>query len=279
MSSFSLSLLSASSVQLHMSSTGRMSIHVITSNYRNCISVSTDKCSRYPLSRAAWPWKRRHCLQVSLFCFQGQTHTTAAGDTEEILFKASETVWMIHGAEYEGRMSPFRECDAILSFFIYFFLLRFFHFFTTSTSPRTRVLRRVPHCSPPLPSVHLSLCVRVVCVFTFIYLFWFEGCKRIWYWFGAVKYDSNWPNLSIVPHITCHDRRAPSSPGWTNVLRPCWRYDKVGICVVLFPTLCFLRLINPQLLSCFIEIEVLITAQTDLDLTEWSASHSPQQTQ
>ena len=64
------------------------------------------------------------------------------------------------------------------------------------------------------PSIYLSVfgvtSIRLVCVSTCIYLFWFEGCKHIWYWFGAVRYDSNWVNLSIVQHITCHYRRAPS---------------------------------------------------------------------
>lgn len=74
--------------------------------------------------------------------------------------------------------------------------------------------------STPLPlflqlSIYLSVfdvtSIRLVCVYYCIYLFWFEGCKDIWYWFGAVRYDSNWLNLSVAQHITCHDRRAPSS--------------------------------------------------------------------
>lgn len=37
--------------------------------YILCICGSADKCPRYPLSRAAWPRKRRHSLQVSVCWF------------------------------------------------------------------------------------------------------------------------------------------------------------------------------------------------------------------
>lgn len=46
--------------------------------------------------------------------------------------------------------------------------------------------------------------IGLLCLCTFIYLFCFEGCQHIWYWFGAVRYDSNWLNRSIVQRITCH---------------------------------------------------------------------------
>lgn len=72
--------------------------------------------------------------------------------------------------------------------------------------------------TPPLflhLSIYLSVLgvtsIRLVCVYTCTYLFWSEGCKHIWYWFGAIRYDSNWLNLSLVQHFTCHDRSAPSS--------------------------------------------------------------------
>lgn len=41
---------------------------ILLLNY-SCVTLicwSADKCPRYPLSRAAWPWKWRHSLQVSI---------------------------------------------------------------------------------------------------------------------------------------------------------------------------------------------------------------------
>lgn len=57
-------------LQLHRSSTGCTSSHVITPEYhhfiRVCVCGSADKCSGYSLSRAARPRKRGHSLQVSV---------------------------------------------------------------------------------------------------------------------------------------------------------------------------------------------------------------------
>lgn len=59
---------------------------------------------------------------------------------------------------------------------------------------------------------------------------------------------------------------------WKNILLDCQGSDTVGICgvysVLLFPILCFCLPIGSSPLSCFIEIEVLITAQANLELTE-----------
>lgn len=136
-------------------------------------------------------------------------------------------------------------------------------------------------------SAHLSVfgvtSISPVCVYNCIYLFCCEGCKHIWYWFGAVRYDSNGLNLSIVQNITCHDTGAPSS------LARQMYYCSAGVVtrlafVLLLLSLFFSHFVFPpshqsHLLSCFIEIEVLITAQANLELTEWSASQNPQQTQ
>lgn len=64
-------------------------------------------------------------------------------------------------------------------------------------------------CSIVSPSIthclvgHLSGWFSSVPSF-FFFLFWVEGCKHIWYRFGAVRYDSYWLNWPIVKHITYH---------------------------------------------------------------------------
>lgn len=86
------------------------------------------------------------------------------------------------------------------------------------TSFYNSVMCTLLHSSTPPPPLHMSIylslfhvsSIKLVCVF--IYLFCFEGCKHIWYWFEAVRYDSNWLNRPIVQHITCHNRGVPSPP-------------------------------------------------------------------
>lgn len=70
-------------------------------------------------------------------------------------------------------------------------------------------------CSIVSPSIthclvgHLSGWFSSVPSF-FFFLFWVEGCKHIWYWFGAVRYDSYWLNWPIVKHHNLPPRRLPS---------------------------------------------------------------------
>lgn len=94
-----------------MSSTGCTSYVVTSKCHNRTSSASTDKCSRYPLSRAARPRKRRHGLQVSLRWLQGRG-TVTDGDTAEVLVGQSETVVYSgllkppYDWEYKGRPSP-----------------------------------------------------------------------------------------------------------------------------------------------------------------------------
>lgn len=70
---------------------------------------SADKCSRYPLSGAAWPWEWRHSLQVSsccfltfLQCYNALTHT----DTVEMC---------LYSGNFKGKKFA---CVIVLDFFM-----------------------------------------------------------------------------------------------------------------------------------------------------------------
>lgn len=116
-------------------------------------------------------------------------------------------------------------CDTILGFSYFIFFSAQFLWQTHHSVGFCEWFSIVHHPSSvppfnPFISVFCVTSIRLVCVFTFIYLFWFEGCKHIWYRFEAVRYDSNWLNPSVVQHITCHDGRAPSSLARQMYYRP-----------------------------------------------------------
>lgn len=145
-----------------------------------------------------------------------------------------------------------------------------FLLFFWGSAPLFLGLSQLPH-----PSIYLSTSVRAaLCL---IYLFSFEGCQHTWYRFGAVSYDSNWLHLCVA---AAH--YPPPSPPLRQTY--CCRASAMTrLAFVLLPPSFFS---SPHLASpprhqsfsywaFFIEIEVLITAQANLDLTEWSVPAKP----
>lgn len=104
------------------------------------------------------------------------------------------------------------------------------------------------HHSPSVPLfVHLSVSmfrltsIRPVCVCTFIYLFGFEGCEHICYWFGAVGSDSHWLNRFVDQHFTCHHEELhPLDKCITDLLTLWQGWHLCRFFYLSFPTLCFL---------------------------------------
>lgn len=113
----------------------------------------------------------------------------------------------------------------------------------------------------------ISLCVwwtsvRLLCVYTCIYLCWFEGCKHIWYWFWGVRYDSNWLNPSAVRNITCHHRTAPSSSARHMY------YRFTGVMTTLAFVLVLLFFFSPLCVTSFPSIPCI-----ELFYWDWSIDH------
>lgn len=141
---------------------------------------------------------------------------------------------------------------------------------------RLQVSRRCHTALPPHNSEHLSLVFwcdinQTGFICSCIYLFWREGCKHIRYWFGAVPASSGL-NPSIVWNITWHQR---GTPFFLEKIYRCSASAVTSLAFVLFilsfffATWCFCFPISSSPLSWFIEIEVLITAQANLELTEY----------
>lgn len=106
----------------------------------------------------------------------------------------------------------------------------------------------------------------------------------VWYWsWGAVRYESSWLNPSAVRNMTCHRGTAPSSSAGHMYYRSAGVMTRLAFVLLLLflyifilSPVCVLPLRHQSSLSSsFIEIEVLITAQADLELTKWSAFTEP----
>lgn len=98
--------------------------------------------------------------------------------------------------------------------------------------------------------------VRLLCVYTCIYLCCFEGCQRVYGIDfgsgGAVRYERSRLNPSALRNMSCHRGTAPSSSAGHMYYRSAGVMTRLAFVLVRLyryiffpPTLCYLFPINP----------------------------------
>lgn len=184
-----------------------------------CVCHCADKCPGYLLPRAARTRERGHSLQVSLHLY---IMTQASSDYLDLNWYIFFTR-LVYVTKYHAAL-----CSVVHVLF--------------------------------LLSCHQSLSiwwtsVGPVPVSAFIYLFCFEGCKHLWYWFGTGRYDNSCLNRSVVSHYRAIRRREeeprPHWPDkWPTALLTLWQ--RWHLCSFLYLSLLHLYLPS-SLLSIAIE--------------------------